>query len=334
MQVTEQSPNAGTEPNHVMTYAYDLLGHLTQAQMPRTVNGSVVTQTRTWTYDPNTQLLTQTTTPEAGTTAYSYNANASMATNTDAKGQQIQYSYDPYGRVTQIARGKLANGQFTEDTTQRTTLTYDGTNFSFSSNTAGRVSLVNYAGPHGLQFAEMYSYHVAGAVTAKRLSASGPRSAQNTANFDAGYSYDSVGNVTSVQYPFAQWSNGSVGTAGPQYGYGYDALGRLNTMTGSNNQSLVSSVSYGPANQLLQLNTSAFTETRSYNSNLQLTELASGAYHYKYNYSATQNNGPHSVHAGRGQRRDRCLYVRHAQPLDQCRWNRRSNRIVVTGLRL
>ncbi len=93
-------PECRAEPNHVTTYAYDLLGHLTQAQMPRTVNGSVVTQTRSWTYDPGTQLLTQTTTPEAGTTAYTYNADASMATKTDAKGQQIQYSYDPYGRVS------------------------------------------------------------------------------------------------------------------------------------------------------------------------------------------------------------------------------------------
>ncbi len=107
VQVTEQSPNIGTEPNHVTTYSYDLLGHLTQAQMPRTVNGTVVTQNRSWVYDPNTQLLTQTTTPEAGTTTYTYNADGTVATKTDAKGQQIQYSYDPYGRVAQVSRGKL-----------------------------------------------------------------------------------------------------------------------------------------------------------------------------------------------------------------------------------
>ncbi|MBV9266851.1 MAG: glucosaminidase domain-containing protein [Acidobacteriaceae bacterium] len=67
---------------------------------------------------------------------------------------------------------------------------------------------------------------------------------------------------------------------------------RLNTMTGPNSQTLVSGVSYGPANQMLQLNAAAFTETRSYNANLQMTELVSGAnVHFKYNYSATQNNG-------------------------------------------
>jgi RHS repeat-associated protein len=291
MQVIEQSPNSSTEPNHATNYSYDLLGHLIQAQMPRTVGGQVVTQTRTWTYDPNTQLLTQTTTPEAGATQFTYNSDGTLATKTDAKGQQIQYSYDPYGRLIQISRGTLVNGQFTEDPTQRTTLAYDGDNNGFSANTAGRLSQVNYSGPHGLQFTEWYSYHEAGAVTAKRLSASGTALGSNTANFDATYTYNTLGQVTSVQYPFAQWSNGSIVTAGPQYAYTYDAMNRLSGMTGPNNQALVSSVSYGPANNILQLSAASFTETRTYNANLQLTELVSGAYHYRYNYSSTQNNG-------------------------------------------
>ncbi len=291
VQVTEQSPNTGTEPNHVTSYSYDLLGHLIQAQMPRTINSQAVTQTRTWVYDPGTQLLTSQTAPENGTTSYSYNADATIATVTDAKNQQKRFGYDAYGRVIQIARGTLVNGQFTEDVTQRATFAYDGTNGGFSANTAGRISQVNYSGPHGLQLAELYSYHAAGAVTAKRLSASGTALGANTANFDALYVYDSVGNVTAVQYPFAQWNNGAIVTGGPHYNYTYDAMGRFNTMTGPNNQTLVSSISYGPANQMLQMNASAFTETRSYNANLQLMELVSGAYHYKYNYSATQNNG-------------------------------------------
>ena len=39
------------------------------------------------------------------------------------------------------------------------------------------------------------------------------------------------------------------------------------------------------------MNASSFTETRTYNANLQLTSLVSGTYQYSYNYSATQNNG-------------------------------------------
>ncbi len=58
------------------------------------------------------------------------------------------------------------------------------------------------------------------------------------------------------------------------------------------NTSYIGGVTYGPADELLQLNASSFTETRSYNANRELTELTSGAnVHYRYNYSATQDNG-------------------------------------------
>lgn len=290
IQVLEPSPNPSSEPNHVTTYTFDVLGHLIQAQMPRTINGQVTTQTRTWTYDPTTQFLTQTTTPEAGTTTFTYNSDGTLATKTDAKSQQIQYTYDPYGRLIQIARGVVSNGTFTENLSQRTTLTYDGANGGFSSNTAGLLSSVAYSAPHGLSVTEMYSYHAAGAVTAKRMQLSGTALSTYTANLDATYTYNSLGQVSSVQYPFAAWSNGAITSNGPQYGYSYDSMNRLNAMT-ANSQTLVSNVSYGPANQMLQLNWIGFTETRTYNSNLQLTELVSGSYHFKYNYSATQNNG-------------------------------------------
>jgi YD repeat-containing protein len=206
------------------------------------------------------------------------NADASIATVTDAKNQQKRFSYDLYGRVIQIARGTLSGATFTEDTTQRTTFTYDGSNGGFSANTAGRLSQVNYSGPHGLQFSELYSYHAAGAAIAKRMSVRGTVLGTNTANLDAAYSYNTLGNATSVQYPFAQWSNGAAVTAGPQYNYTYDAMNRISGMTGPNNQMLVSSVTYNPANQILQLNAAAFSETRTYNANLQLTELVSGSY--------------------------------------------------------
>jgi len=57
IQVTEPRPNPGTEPTHQTYYTYDLLGHLTQVSMPRTVSGTVVTQTRSWAYSSTTELL-------------------------------------------------------------------------------------------------------------------------------------------------------------------------------------------------------------------------------------------------------------------------------------
>jgi len=73
------------------------------------------TQTRTFTYDPATQRLTQTTTPEAATVQYSYNSDGTLLSKTDALGQQTQYTYDALARVIQVSY--LPNGS--EDLCQR-----------------------------------------------------------------------------------------------------------------------------------------------------------------------------------------------------------------------
>ena len=156
----------------------------------------------------------------------------------------------------------------------------DGRNYS--SNTAGRVSQITYSGPHNLSYSEWYSYTAPGGVTAKRLTLT----SGYTNHLDAYYSYDSEGRMTSVQYP--QQPGGS---ALATYTYGFDAMGRLNTMTDQSNNSLVSGVTYNAANKLLTLSGTVVAESRTYNVNLQLTELYSGSYHFKYNYSATQNSG-------------------------------------------
>ncbi len=291
-QVQEPSPNPATEPNHNTTYAYDVFGHLVQVTMPRTVHGQVVTQTRTWTYDPQTLRLLSKSSPEAGTVTYTYNPDNTLATVTDAKGQRKVYSYDTYGRITQIARGAVANGTFTEDPTQRTTYAYDGANGGYSSATVSRVSQIAYAGPHGMSFTEMYSYHNAGAVTGKRLNIAGGSLGSAAVNLNAAYTYDNEGNPTSIQYPDSQWNSDNTVTGGPTYSYTYDSMERLTGMTDSINTTWVSNASYGAANQLLKLNATSFTETRAYNANLELTELTSGAnVHYRYNYAATQDNG-------------------------------------------
>jgi len=76
------------------------------------------------------------------------------------------------------------------------------------------------------------------------------------------YSYDPLGNVIAVQYPFAQWANGAIVTAGPQYNYTYDAMNRIAAMTGRSNRTLVSSASYNPANQILQLEVSPIARSK------------------------------------------------------------------------
>ena len=57
-------------------------------------------QTRTFVYSG--KYLASATNPENGTVNYTYTANGKLATKTDAKGQQIVYTYDAYLRLTQI----------------------------------------------------------------------------------------------------------------------------------------------------------------------------------------------------------------------------------------
>jgi YD repeat-containing protein len=84
---------------YVTTYGYDVLNHLTSVNMTRP-SGS---QTRTFTYDSN-QRLWKATNPENGTMTYTYNADGTLATKIDAKGQKVAYSYDPYQRIATIQR--------------------------------------------------------------------------------------------------------------------------------------------------------------------------------------------------------------------------------------
>src|ERR1700682_217512 len=96
-------------------YTFDILNHLTQVSMPRGSN----TQTRTFNYlsgSTVTGLLLSVTAPESGTTTYTYNTNHTLATMTDAKGQQFSYSYDSLNRVTQISVGGNVVRTFIYDT--------------------------------------------------------------------------------------------------------------------------------------------------------------------------------------------------------------------------
>lgn len=46
------------------------------------------------------------------------------------------------------------------------------------------MSQIQYSGPDGLSFTEMYNYHPAGAVTYKRLQAAGTPFGTNTVNME------------------------------------------------------------------------------------------------------------------------------------------------------
>jgi YD repeat-containing protein len=66
-------------------YFSDSFGNLVAVLEPDPAANPLVTQTRTFPYDPATQRLVSATNPENGTVQYTYNADGTLATKTDAK---------------------------------------------------------------------------------------------------------------------------------------------------------------------------------------------------------------------------------------------------------
>jgi YD repeat-containing protein len=285
-QVIEPDPNSsGTL---VTNYTYDLMNHLTIVSMPRVVNGSNVTQTRTWVYDPATQRLSSTTNPENGTVTYTYNADGTLSQKQDAIGQQLRYVYDSLKRVTQVQHWKLGGY---DDTPEDITYTYDTPADTGFNNTNGRIASATYQA-NGIPIVEAYGYTGPGAIAAKRMRIYKPGYSNPYADLVATLAYGTEGQLGSITYPTTAFG----GTL--SYSYQYDSLARLNGMTDNNSNQIVWGVQYGPANELLQMSASNFSETRTYNARLQVTSIVEqpSAFNYPYvnttyTYSATQNNG-------------------------------------------
>ncbi|MBM3810445.1 MAG: hypothetical protein FJW20_02295 [Acidimicrobiia bacterium] len=103
--------------------------------MPR----GAATQTRTFTFHSNGQLISSTN-PETGTVTFVYNSNGQMTSKTDAKGQKTEYTYDSQNRVTAIQR--YNTGSSTPDPNQAVTYHYDSNPYdpSFSQAATGRLA--------------------------------------------------------------------------------------------------------------------------------------------------------------------------------------------------
>jgi YD repeat-containing protein len=217
--VTVVEPDPANQPSGTLTtsYSYDWMKHLTGVSMPR---GST-TQNRSFSYD-SAGRLTSATNPENGTVAYYYNADNTLYYKHDAKGQDTVYSYDGQKRVTMIQRYPTGKAN-AEDTCRRVTYSYDtnGVSSTFSQYSTGRLTtavypvctaggtLVSGTPPYpnypGGTVTEMYSYHPAGAVTAKqmRVSRTGVDSDGNNGSgygaVEADYSYDGAGRVSTYE---------------------------------------------------------------------------------------------------------------------------------------
>jgi RHS repeat-associated protein len=303
-------------------YSYDLLGHLTNVHQ-QTVTGtpaSPVTkdQYRTFNYTNGSgavgAYLLSATNPENGTVTYTYNSDGTLATKTDAKSQQVQYTYDSLKRVTIVKRGTLSGATFTENVPQRTTLTYDTA--TGCANGQGRLCQAQYTGMNadagsGLQndsYTDTYSYSSPGEVTSKQFGVTRAWKVQQitpsaSLTFTANYTYDNEGRMTSASYPLLSGCGGPgcqnpTPVAGPSYTNGFDAMGRLSTMTRTDgtSQTVANNTVYNAANQITSLGMpgtglGSGTETRSYNNLNQLTGITSPAETVTYRYPVSTNNG-------------------------------------------
>ena len=170
------------------TYNYNVRDQLTQS--------SQAGQVRTFGYDGYGRLQSRTT-PEQGTTNYSYNLDDTTNVVTDARGATSTFGYNVRHLVTGITYGVPGGVAATP-------------NVSFGYDAAGnRTSMTDGLG------SVSYSYDQLSRLTAETRTLSGM-------SFVLNYQYNLAGELTSISN---QW--------GAQVGYTYDKVGRPTAVTGS-----------------------------------------------------------------------------------------------------
>ena len=252
------------------SYTYDQLNHLLQVTMPR----STGTQYRIFTYDSTTQRLTSAKNPETNNLAvsYTYNADGTLATKKDANGNTLTYTYDTYGRLTSSPAG---------------TFVYDTcpAQDNYCTNAPGQLVEATFGsmvGPNDLTFQYDYTYTPAGKVSSKTLTLTsanqlGFGGVHAWGSLTASYTYDSQGALTAMAYPLCQsWQI----CTPPTFTYTLDALERPTTLTGNDNITYVSGVTYNAAGQTSY-------GGRTYYNLLQVTQAGA----ITYSYSPGNNNG-------------------------------------------
>jgi YD repeat-containing protein len=212
------------------TYTYNPLDQLTQINQAG--------QTRSFAYDGYGRLQSRTT-PEQGTTTYTYFADDAVQTVTDARGATATLTYNNRGLVTGITYGVPAGVAATPNAT----FTYDAAgNRASMSDGLGSMS---------------YSYDQLSRLTSETRTFTG------VGSFGLSYAYNLGNEVTSITNPF-----------NVQVGYNYDKIGRPTSVTGSGYggvSNYVSSMSYRTFG-LKQMNYSnGRTLSLQYDNRLRLT---------------------------------------------------------------
>ncbi|HJP94768.1 MAG TPA: S8 family serine peptidase [Pyrinomonadaceae bacterium] len=228
------------------TYSYNVADQLTQINQAG--------QIRSFAYQGHGRLQTRTT-PEQGATSYSYFANDSVQTITDARGAAMTFSYNNRNLVTGISFGVPAGVAATPNVT----FGYDAAaNRTSMSDGLGSVS---------------YGYDQLSRVTSETRTFTG------LGSYALSYAYNLAGEVTSITNPW-----------GVQVGYSYDSTGRPTSVSGSGYagvSSYVSSMSYRAFGLKQMGYSNGRTLSLQYDNRLRVTQWnVSGVmgWNYAYNY--------------------------------------------------
>ena len=216
-------------------------------------------QTRSFSYDGLGRLQSRTT-PEQGTTSYSYFADDTTQTVTDARGATITFGYNTRHLVTSITYGVPAGVAATP-------------NVSFEYDSDGnRTSMTDGLG------SVSYGYNTLSQLTSETRTFTGL-----SGSYALTYGYNLAGQLNSITN---QW--------GAQVGYDYDKVGRLTNVSGSGYagvSSYVTSTAYR-AFGLKQLSYSnGRTLSLQYDNRLRVTQWnVSGVMGWNYAYNHFSEN--------------------------------------------
>ncbi len=255
VKVVEQNPATGAldSVNYLTTYSYDVLNNLTQVNQ-----GS---QTRSFSYDALSRLISQTT-PEAGTESLSYYDSNQLKKRVDARSVEAHYKYDSLNRPIQVwhtgaggddagsIRPALPAGVAA---TSDVTISYN--NFTSSQAGNGQVSSVtDSAGT------ESYSYDTLARLATKTR-------VMDARSYQSQYLYNTAGQMTTLVYP-----------SGKRVRVNHDSRGRMSGLDkvdslGNVLGQYVSSVGYNTAGQVTSLGlANGVSESYGYSADrLQLT---------------------------------------------------------------
>lgn len=231
-------------------YAYNVLDKLTEINQQG--------QSRTFEYDGHGRLWRRTT-PEQGTTTYTYHADDTTNVVTDARGATLTYGYNGRHQVTSVSHSAPPGSGVAA--TPNVSYMYDEAGHRFYMEDGEGYTFYNYDSHGRLEWEE--------------------RNFTNIGTYRLSYEYNHAGQLKKITYP---WQIG-----GAQVTYNYDKAGRLTSVGGAgyaNVSTYVNSITYRAFGGVKGMSYSnAKTLSTSYDRRMRATKWdVSGVLGFKYYY--------------------------------------------------